>query len=64
MKEFKKMLKSLETEEDLIKLTAKLMKQGVWESVACAVLDRCNELGGEGMEDAVYDTAWGIAHGC
>lgn len=62
MNEFKKLLKGLD-EEGLTKLTAKLMREGCWEPVADAVMEACNELGGEGMEDAVYDRAWGMAYG-
>lgn len=61
---FQKMLKSLKTEEELVTLAARLMKENVWEPVADMVLDYCNELGGCGLEDAVYDRAWGIANNC
>ena len=63
MEKFRKMLRSL-GEDDLVRLAARAMREGCWKPICDAVMDRCNELGGEGMEDAVYDRAWGIAYGC
>lgn len=58
---FAAMLKNIKTESDMITLSAKLMAQGCWETVADMVMDRCNEIGGESMEDSVYNKAWAIS---
>lgn len=63
MGKFKRMLNELD-EEGIVALAARLMKEGCWDVVSDVVLDRCNELGGDGLEEYVYDRAWGIANGC
>lgn len=60
---FARLLAGLESRGELTELAARLMSAGTWEAVADLVLDRCRAVGGDAMEDAVYDAAWHIAYG-
>lgn len=61
-KTFKKLVSSLTSESDLVTLSAKLIAAGCWEAVSDFVLDRCSEIGGDDMEDRVYNSAWAISN--